>query len=400
MTTPNEQNMLETKQLTVEQEEEISVLDLLHTIVENLRLLILGPLAVGLIALGISFAVTPTFTATTRFLPPQQQQSAAASMLQSLGALGGLAGTATGLKNPNDQFISLLKSRTVGDSLVDEFKLMERYAGQFRQDVLNELANNSSISSGKDGLITVDFEDKDPQVAAAIANAYVQELEKLLGRLAITEAQQRRVFFEKQLASTKEALVKAEQNLAASGVSASVLNVTPQTALEGPARLRALVTAQEVRIASMRSYLTESAPEFRQAIAELSALRAQLGKAEREQPANGDTANAYIAKFREFKYQETLFELFAKQYEMARIDESRDGAVIQVVDVAVPPETKSKPKRALIAVMTTLATGLVLLLFVLIRQSLKSASQNPKSADKLSRLHQAWSRVLGRSSRT
>ena len=89
--------------LPQDDEDEISLLDLLLVVVDNLRLLVLGPLAAGLLTLGICFVITPIFTATTRFMPPQQQQSAAASMLQSLGALGGLAGAATGLKNPADQ---------------------------------------------------------------------------------------------------------------------------------------------------------------------------------------------------------------------------------------------------------------------------------------------------------
>lgn len=379
-------------------DDEINLLDLLQVIADNLRLLILAPLAVGLLALAASFAIKPTFTATTRFLPPQQQQSAAASMLQSLGALGGLAGAATGLKNPNDQFISLLKSRSVGEALVSRFNLTARYEKKFQQDTLKELEGNSNISSGKDNIIKIDFEDEDPQFAADVTNAYVQELEKLLGRLAVTEAQQRRVFFEQQLTSTKAALIKAEQNLAASGVSASALNVTPQTALEGPARLRAQVTAQEVRVASMRSYLTESAPEFRQALAELAALRAQLNKAEREQPQTGSAANAYIAKFREFKYQETLFELFAKQFEIARVDESREGAAIQIVDVAIPPEKKSKPKKGLIAITATLAAGFSLFFFVFIRHSIRIASKNPEYAAKLKSIRNAFARSVGKSS--
>lgn len=379
---------------TISESNEISLLDLINVIADNLRLLILGPLVIGLIALAITFTVKPTFTASTRFLPPQQQQSAAVSMLQSLGALGGLAGAASGLKNPSDQFVSLLKSRTIGDALVDRFNLMERYESEYRQDAIKILADSSNINAGKDNIITVEFDDENPQIAADIANAYVQELEKMLGGLAVTEAQQRRSFFEKQLASTKEALIKAEQSLAASGVSTSALNVSPQTALEGPARLRAQVTVQEVKIASMRSYLTESAPEFRQALSELAAIRAQLNKAEREQPASG--SNDYIAKFREFKYQETLFELFAKQFEIARIDESREGTVIQVVDKAIPPEKKSKPKKALIAIMATLATGFALLFFVFIRLALRNATQTPESAAKIVALRLALGRAIGR----
>ncbi len=121
-----------------------------------------------------------------------------------------------------------------------------------------------------------------------------------------------------------------------------------------------------------------------------------MARAEKEEPvANGGDSD-YIARFRDFKYHETLFELFAKQYEMARIDESREGAVIQVLDPAQPPERKSKAKKAQIAMLTTLATGFALLLFVFIRQALRGAAQTPESAEKLSRLRQALSKPLGR----
>lgn len=380
-----------------EADDEISLLDLLHTVVDNLRLLVLGPLAVGLLALGISFLVTPTFTATTQFLPPQQQQSAAAAMLQSLGALGGLAGAATGLKNPNDQFVSFLQSRSLQDTLIKRFNLMERYDVDVLEDARKELSENARINSGKDGLISVSVDDHDPAFAAELANAHVQELTGLLGRLAVTEAQQRRVFFEKQLAESKDNLTQAEQALQASGVNVSALKANPEAAVSGLASLQASITAQEVKVATMRSYLTENAPDFQQALAQLSALRAQLRKAESSQPRSGNTDEAdYVAKFRDFKYHETLFELFAKQYELARVDESREGAVIQVVDVALPPEKKSKPRRGLIAVLATLVSGFLMLLFVFVRQALRNAAQDAESATKLQSLRAAWARALGR----
>ena len=382
---------------TVEEDDEISLLDLLQVVADNLRLLVLAPLAAGLLALGISFAIAPTFTATTVFMPPQQQQSAAASMLASLGALGGLAGAATGIKNPNDQFVAFLKSDSIANALIDRFKLMERYEADLKTDARTTLENVSKIASGKDGLITIDVDDKDPAFAAQLANAYVEELGNLLSRLAVTEAQQRRVFFEKQLTSAKDNLVKAEQALGASGVNSSVLKSTG-AAVEAVARLRAQITGQEIKLASMRGYLTESAPDFKQAQTELSALRGQLARAEQSEPATDSASSDYIAKFRDFKYYETLFELFAKQYEMARIDESREGAVIQVVDTAQPPERKSKPKKALIALMTTLAVGFALLLFVFIRQALRGAAQTPESAEKLTRLRHSWAKALGKAS--
>jgi uncharacterized protein involved in exopolysaccharide biosynthesis len=130
-------------------DDEISLLDLLQTVVDNLRLLVIGPLVVGLAALGISFVIAPTFTATTQFLPPQQQQSAAAAMLQSLGALSGLAGAATGIKNPNDQFVAFLQSRTLQDTLIERFKLMDRYEAEFMEDAREELGKTPASAAAK-----------------------------------------------------------------------------------------------------------------------------------------------------------------------------------------------------------------------------------------------------------
>jgi tyrosine-protein kinase Etk/Wzc len=381
------------------EDDEISLLDILQVVVENLRLLVFGSLIVGLIALGITYLIPPTFTATTKIMPPQQQQSSAAALLQNLGALGGLAGAATGIKNPNDQFVAFMQSRTVQDNLLKRFKLTERYEQKLSDDARTELSKNVRISSGKDGLITISADDKDPAFAAELANAHVSQLAELLSRLAVTEAQQRRVFFEKQLANAKENLTKAEQALQTTGVNAGALKANPAAAVGGLAQLQAGIAAQEIKVASMRGYLAESAPDFRQAMTELSALRAQLRRAEQTQSPVQAGDSDYIAKFRDFKYFETLFDLFAKQYELARVDESREGAVIQVLDLALPPERKSKPQKALIAVLAAVATGFLLLFFVFVRQGMRNAANNQATSQKLDQLRQSWRKTLGRSTR-
>jgi tyrosine-protein kinase Etk/Wzc len=382
--------------VTVEEDDDISLLDLLQVVADNLRLLIVVPLCAGLVALGITFLVKPTYTASTKFLPPQQQQSTAAAMLQSLGALGGLAGAATGLKNPADQYVAFLKSRSIQDVLIDKFKLVERYEGKLKTEARIALESYSRIGTGKDNLIVIEVDDHDPQFAAVLANSYVEELGIMLNGLAVTEAQQRRVFFEKQLIGAKENLVRAEQALKSSGVNSSALKASPQAAVDGLAKLKAAITSQEVRLASMRGYLAESAPDFKQAVTELFALRAQLTRAEKEEPSESAGSSDYISKFRDFKYHETLFELFAKQYEIARVDESREGALIQVIDSAQAPEKKSKPQRALIAVATSLAVAFVLLILLFLRHAMRGAAQSPTLAPKIANLNRAISRALGR----
>jgi capsule polysaccharide export protein KpsE/RkpR len=342
--------------------------------------------------------VPPTYTAKTQFLPPQQQQSAAASMLASLGSLGGLAG-AVGIKNPADQYLAYMKSVTLQDSLIDRFKLLERYEAKTKTEARLELKENVRAASGKDGLISVEVDDKDPKFAAELANAHVEELGKLLGKLATTEAQQRRLFFEKQLTLAKDKLIQSEIALKATGVSGSVLKSNPASAVAAVAGLQASVTAQEVKLGAMRGYLAETAPDIKLALSQLANLRAQLAKQEKDSPATtgkATTEGDYITKYREFKYHETLFELFSKQFELAKVDEAREGAVIQILDVAQPPERKSKPKKALIAIIAALAGGFSFLLFVFIRQSLRNSRQNSETANKLASIKASCRRALGK----
>jgi tyrosine-protein kinase Etk/Wzc len=369
---------------------EIHVLDVLHTLLSSWRLLLVGPMLIGACALGITFMIPPTYIGITKILPPQQQQSSSAAMLQSLGALGGLAGAASGMKNPADQYVAFLKSRAVQDALVARFKLQNRYDIALKEDAVKALNARTNIMGGKDGLITIEVEDKEATTSAALANGYVEELRKLLDRLAVTEAQQRRAFFEKQLQQTKIHLTEAEEALRRTGVNETTLKSNPVVAVTAVAQLRAQITAQQVKLASMRGYLTESAPAFKQAQAELSALRAQESQfgGGTAAPADGDAD--YIARYRDVKYHETLFELFARQFELAKVDESREGAVIQVLDRAQTPERKSKPKRAFIALVAALIALGSLLLFVFLRQGWRNLALDPDGSQKIARLRTAW----------
>jgi uncharacterized protein involved in exopolysaccharide biosynthesis len=380
---------------SVSEADEISLLDLLLVVVENLRLLVLGSLTAGLIALGITYLIPPTFTAMTKIMPPQQQQSSTAALIQSLGALGGISGAASGIKNPSDQMVAFMQSRTIQDALIKRFQLIERYRVEFYDDARKVLTQNTRFSTGKDGLITITVDDQSPIFAAELANAHITQLTALLSRLAVTEAQQRRIFFEKQLTTAKENLTRAEQALQTTGVNAGALKANPVAAMGGMSQLQAGIAAQEVKVAAMRGYLAESAPDFKQATTELYALRAQLRRAEQTQSPMQAGDNDYIAKYRDFKYHETLFDLFAKQYELARVDESREGALIQILDTALPPERKSKPKKALAAILATLVAGFALLLFVFLRHALHKIEAHQASSDELKQLRRSWRRALG-----
>jgi capsule polysaccharide export protein KpsE/RkpR len=329
------------------------------------------------------------FTARTSFLVPQQQQSMTAAALSSLSALSSLAGA--GVRTPGDQYAALLQSTTLRDRLIDQFKLLEAYDVDLREKARRKLDRRVHVTVGKrDGLITVEAEDESPQRAAELANRHIDELRRLTSMLAITEAQQRRVFFEARLKETRDRLAQAQAALEDSGVGAGAVRAEPRAAAEGYARLRAEATAAEVRLQSLRSTLSDNATEVQQQLSSLAALRTQLAKFE----ASTDDGNrsGYIGKYREYKYQETLFELFSRQYELARLDESKEGALIQVVDAAQPPERKSWPARGLIAIGATVAAFVLLVVFVLARHQWRQAAATPGTADKLARLRAAWRR--------
>jgi len=364
-------------------------LEFITLLVERWRLLVIGPIVAGGIALGISFLIAPTFTARTSFLPPQQQQSAAASALASLGALSGLAGSVAGIKTPGDQYVALMQSVNVEDRLVDRFKLMQLYDTKYRFEARAKLRENVRINVGKkDGLITVEADAKDPAMAADLANQYVSELRRLSGELVLTEAQQRRAFFAAELKRTGAKLTEAQQALQQSGFNPGAMKAEPKAAADSYAKIQAEATAAEVRLQTIRQSLADSAPEVQQQAAQLSALRTQLLKLEATTNTAGDAD--YVGRYREFKYQETLFDLLSKQYEMARLDESREGALIQVVDVATVPEHKSKPKRLYIELTTVFGSFFLLVVWVLASHFWQSAKADPNNAEKLARLSGAW----------
>lgn len=367
--------------------EEISILDLALVLARRRKLLLGLPPAAGALALAASFLITPTFVASTRIMLPQQQQSSAAALL---GSLGGFAGAAAGaaIKNPADQWIGLLKSRTVQDALISRYKLRERYAVEFQFLARNKLSNKTTINAGKDGLISIEVADHDPKIAAQMADTYVDELRKLSTVLAVTEAAQRRVFFETQLKDTKDNLIKAETTLRRSGVGESLLKTRPEVAAAGVAQLKAQVTAAEVRVSVMQGQMTPNNPEMQLAQSQLSSLRAQLARVERDDSnATGGSDAEYISRYRDFKYYETLFELMARQYELARSDEAKEGALIQVVDHAQIPELKSSPKRGMIALIAFAGTLTLTILYIFLAESAtKTTREDPVHSKKLRQL--------------
>jgi uncharacterized protein involved in exopolysaccharide biosynthesis len=339
-------------------------------------------------------------------LPPQQNSasSALASQLGSLGSLGALAGAGIGLKNPNDMYVAMFKSRTVEDAMIKRFGLQELYHQKYLSTTRKLFEGIVTVEAGaKDGLIKISATDKEPKRAAEMANAYVEEYRKLSQTLAISEASQRRLFFEQQLQQTKDKLADAEEALKETQQNTGMIQLDSQARalIESAASLRAQIAAKEVQLQAMRTYATSENADVVQAQQELDGLRAQLTKL----GGSTDDSSAglivprgkvpqagveYVRKLRDVKYYETIFGILAKQFELAKLDEAKEGALIQVVDPAIVPDYKSGPKRGLITIGAAFA-GFVLSVFtVVFREGLNRLKQNPEQDARLSMLRHAF----------
>jgi uncharacterized protein involved in exopolysaccharide biosynthesis len=301
-------------------------------------------------------------------------------------------------------YVSLLTSRTVEDAMIQRFGLMQEYRVKRISDARTDLEHSTTVVAGtKDGLIRLTFEDRDPKRAADLANGYVEEFRKLSATLAITEAARRRLFFEQQLQQAKDNLTTAEEAMAKTQQSTGVLQIDSQARalIESAAILRGQVVAKQVQIQGMRSFATDDNPAIVLAKQELAALQAQLERVAGSNQDVGSDINLskgrvtqsgmeYLRRFRDLKYQETVFELLAKEFEVAKLDEAREGAIIQVVDAAVPPDKKSSPHRLFIVMGATVLAFFVASFWVWMRRSLSDTLDLPENQSRLRTIKGLW----------
>jgi uncharacterized protein involved in exopolysaccharide biosynthesis len=279
----------------------------------------------------------------------------------------------------------MLRSRTIQDRLIDKFDLRKVYRTQRYQDARKKLDARSYIVAEKEGLISIAVEDRDPNRAAAMANAYVDELHEMNSDLAISEAGQRRVFYEDKVRAERDALALAEVQLKQAEEKTGLLQPDAQARviIQSVADMRAQVAIREVQIDAMRSYATKDNPELRRAEQELAGLKSQLAKMERNTGGAGSdnlevptrqlpqAQLEYLRSARDLKYHEALYEFLGKQLAAARIDEAKDAVIVQVVDKAVVPERKSGPHRATVILLGVFAAFLCSCAGVLVSESLR-----------------------------
>lgn len=390
-------------------DKEISLLELLIVLARNRKRIVVATLAGAAAGLVLALLLPNRYTARTSILPPQQSSAstgaAVMGQMAQLGGLSSLAGGALGLKNPNDLQVAMLRSQTVEDAMIDRFHLIQLYKVKHRAYAQKKLEKNVDIDSGsKDGVIRISVTDHDPRRAADMANGYVEEFKKFSATLAVTEASRRRLFFEQQLAQAKDNLATAEEELKKTEQETGLIEVESQarTAIESVAQLRAEIAAKEVQISSLRTFATGENTQLQTAEQELAALRAEQQKlgSSSDESLNGllipkgvmqEASLKYVRKMRDVKYYQVIFDLLARQYEAAKVDEAREGAGVQVIDRASPPELRSSPK-----IILTMIGGAILGMFVSIVWSfvvagLQRLSNNPEEQLRLETLRSVLS---------
>lgn len=387
---------------------EISLLDITVLLVARKRFMIRFVLGAAALAIIIALVLPVRYEANIVLLPPAQNSSIASALLGqvgTLGALGSLTSMAGGFgRTPADMYVSLLTSRTVEDAVIQRFGLMTEYREKRMSDTRKEFERRTkAVAGSKDGLIRITVEDGDPKRAAELANGYVDEFRKLSASLAITEAARRRLFFERELQQARDNLSAAEEAMRKTQQSTGVLQIDSQarSLIESAAVLRAQVVAKEVQIQGMRSFAAEDNPDLILAKQQLAALQSQLTQlAGSQHDAGSDiilskgrvtqSGMEYLRRFRDLKYNETVFELLAKELEIAKLDEAREGEIVQIVDAAVPPDKKSSPHRTLIVVAMTILAFFVAVFWVVAGQGLKRTFELPANRRRLEAIKRYW----------
>jgi len=364
----------------------VRLIDLARIIAKRFRMICFVTLSAAVVSLIYSLTLSNIYTAKTLILPKPEDKGLKSALLGQLGGLENLVGGAVEGSNAAELYVSMLKSEVLRDRIIDRFKLLEIFNKKYRAEVYRTLDKKVSVSaSKKDGIVTLTVDDKDPKRAANIANAFTEELERLAVRLNVAGAGQNRAFLEQRLSSAKAALAKAEDDLKEFQGKHKAVNVTEQSkaTIEGVAQLRAKLAAFEVELATVRRQYTDTNWRVKNLATTVASMRAQVAKLE---GTDGDSAipsvgtmpalgKEYVRRMREFKIQEALVEQLTKQFELASLNEAKDIAPFQVMQLAEVPEMKSKPSRLKIVAA---ASSFALLVSILMCFVLENITRMPE----------------------
>lgn len=385
-----------------EAESEINLLDVLIAIGQEKLTVIVVTVLAALVGVVISLITPPTYVARTSIMMPAQQIGGA-SALAGLSGLAGLAGVTGSVKSSDQMYVALMRSQSVEMALIHQLKLKERYGSKNLDEARKSLKNSLSIAIDKSsGLFVIEANDGNAEFAALLANQLVHELNVILSRLAVTEAQHRRLYYEQQIAKIQQNLPLIETRFKEAQKKSGVEVVS---LLSDSGSLPGQIAAKELQLQILSRFATAQNPEMKRMSTEISALRSQLSRYElvHAQAKGSDKANSTgnvkattpyqqeaAQAYTTLKIQETLLDGFVRQLEAAKFDEAKEGSTMQVIDVARVPEIRAKPERRKLVIaytVTGLIIGLVLALFIAF---LRRAQSTPEGTQRLRDLRRAW----------
>lgn len=389
-------------------EPDINLLDLLIALGQEKWTLIVVTVLAALTGIVVSIVTPATYVSRTSIMP-QQQSGGGGGGLASLGSLAGIAGlgalsnVAAGIKSSDEMFIALMRSQSVQSALIEQFKLKERYGARNTEEARQALTLNVSVlADKKSGLLFIDAQDKDPEFAAQLANAQVKELNVILSRLAVTEAQQRRAYYEQQIIKTQTKIPQLELEYKEAQKS-SGLEVA--SLLSEAGTLPGYIAAKELQLQVLGRFATAQNPELKRLALEISALRAQMARYElsKSEPKTSpsklgqsteNTKTNFVQKatqaYNTLKIQEVLLDGYVKQLELAKVDEAKEGPAVQVVDEARAPEMRSKPERKKLVLAYTVTGLIIAFVFASLRALLRHIRSTPVGLQRWSQLKRAW----------
>lgn len=358
-------------------EQGIKVLELLQVLVKRKILIAAICCLTGLLSSAYSLTLPNIYAATTKVFPPQKEGAGLSAMLGQMGGIAGMAaGSAKG--NESELYVSLLKSRSVGFAVIQRLDLAKTYKTKTYTKTWKRLDAAVKVQAGRDGIITLVAEDRDPRQAALLANTMTDELGRVMVRLNLSKAGSEMLFLGKRLDLVKRDLKQAEDDMKDFSQRHKIVQVDAQAeaSVSGVARLKGDLAEKEVQLAVLRTSLSDENFEVKELLAAIKRLQHDLarmvgnGGGGEGIPAIGNVPGLgleYARKLRELRTQEAIFEQLTKQYEMAKMNQAKDSSSLQILDEAVVPEEKSRPRRSTIVAMATVAAFIcsIVLVFVL-----------------------------------
>jgi uncharacterized protein involved in exopolysaccharide biosynthesis len=359
---------------------------------ENRRTLFRTCLLGGLFCALVAFVLPKSYEATVKLMPPESNSGGGAAILAALssrggaGLLGGLAGDLLGVKGNGAVFVEILNSRTVADRLIEQFHLADEYHTEKIEYTRKQLELHTKISEDrKSGVITITVTDRNPNQAAAMAQAFVIELDHLVSQLSTSSARRERIFLEDRLRAVKIDLDNAAVQFSEFASKNTAIDIPAQgkAMVEAAAVLQGQLIAAEAEASGLEKIYTVNNVRVKALNARIGELREQLQKlggsnspadvkndtslypSIRKLPLLGVT---YADLYRRTRIEETVYELLTQQYELAKVQEAKEIPAVKVLDEAVIPTVKTSPHRVAITEIGSILFLLGAAVWVLFRK--------------------------------